>query len=300
MRPAPSTAAGRLSFVRLSPSFLGMARPLRIEFPGAVYHVATRGDAPVFADDEDREAMLALIAQAAQRFDAQVLAYGLGREHYELLLFTRQANLSRLMRHLNGVYTQAHNRRHGQIGHVFQGRFKAVLVDREHLLLDACRYVELIGRRVGLAASPAAWRWSSLQAHAGLVPAPAWLEVEGLWTNVLGRVPQNAADRRKAAQRYQAMVEAEPDLDIWGQLRQQIFLGDAAFVQRTVRQSERPARSTRPRRWGDWLKACSSREEALYRAHTEGGQSMTALARELGLSVSRVSRLISCHERQQR
>lgn len=275
-----------------------MARPLRIEFPGAVYHVATRGDASVFADDEDRQGMLALIQQAAERFDAQVLAYGLGREHYELLLFTRQANLSRLMRHLNGVYTQAHNRRHGQIGHVFQGRFKAVLVDREHLLLDACRYVDLIGRRSGLAPSPAAWRWSSLQAHAGLVPAPSWLEVEGLWTNVLGRMPQNAADRRKAQQRYQAIVESEPDLDIWGQLRQQIFLGDAAFVQRTVRQSERPARSPRPRRWGDWLKSSGSREEALYRAHTEGGQSMTELARELGLSVSRVSRLIAGHERQ--
>ncbi|WP_343631441.1 transposase [Roseateles sp.] len=274
-----------------------MARPLRIEFPGAVYHVTTRGDAPIFADDEDRHVMLDLLEQAAQRFDAQVLAYGLGRDHYELLLFTRQANLSRLMRHLNGVYTQAHNRRHGQTGHVFQGRFKAVLVDRDHLLLDACRYVELIGRRSGLASSPSAWKWSSLQAHAGQVPAPDWLEVEGLWTNVLGRAPQNAADRRKAAQRYQAIVESEPDLDIWGQLRQQIFLGDASFVQRTVRLSEHPPRSPRMRRWGEWLKSSASREEALYRAHTEGGQSMTALAQELGLSVSRVSRLIAGHER---
>ncbi|UXH79370.1 transposase [Roseateles amylovorans] len=274
-----------------------MARPLRIEFPGAVYHVATRGESAVFADDDDRRVLLDLIDQAAQRFDAQVLAYGLGREHYELLLFTRQANLSRLMRHLNGVYTQAHNRRHGQTGHVFQGRFKAVLVDRDHLLLDACRYVELIGRRSGLVSSPEGWTWSSYRAHAGLAPAPEWLEVEGLWTHVLGRVPQNAADRRRAAQRYQAMVTAQPDLNIWGQLRHQIFLGDAAFVQRTVRQSERPARSTRPRGWRDWLKNSTSREEALYRAHTEGGQSMTALARELGLSVSRVSRLIAGHER---
>lgn len=275
-----------------------MARPLRIEFPGAVYHVATRGEGPVFADDEDRRVLLGLIDQAAQRFDAQVLAYGLGREHYELLLFTRQANLSRLMRHLNGVYTQARNRRRGATGHVFQGRFKAVLVDREHLLLDACRYVDLIGRRDELATTAAEWPWSSFQAHAGLVPPPPWLEVEGLWANVLGRMPQNAADRRRAGQRYQAMVEAEPELDIWGQLRQQIFLGDAAFVQRTVRQSERPVRAPRPRRWGDWLKLTeNNREEALYRAHTEGGQSMTALARELGLSVSRVSRLIAGHER---
>lgn len=274
-----------------------MARPLRIEFPGAVYHVATRGLAPVFADDADRHLLLDLIEQATQRFDAQVLAYGLGREHYELLLFTRQANLSRLMRHLNGVYTQAHNRRHAQIGHVFQGRFKAVLVDRDHLLLDACRYVDLIGRRSGLVNDPGDWPWSSLRAHAGLMPAPEWLEVEGLWTHVLGRLPQTAADRRKAAQRYLAMLHAEPDLDIWGQLRHQIFLGDAAFVQRAVRQGEGPARAPRPPGWRDFLRSSQSREEALYRAHTEGGQSMTALARELGLSVSRVSRLIAGHER---
>jgi len=164
-----------------------MDRPLRIEFPGAVYHVATRGDAPVFEDDEDRSLLLELLDQAVQRFDAQVLAYGLGLSHYELLIFTRQANLSRLMRHLNGVYTQAFNRRHGRTGHVFQGRFKAVLVDREHLLLDACRYVELVGVRAGMVADPAEWPWSSFRAHCALAAPPPWLEVEGLWSHVLGR-----------------------------------------------------------------------------------------------------------------
>lgn len=277
-----------------------MARPQRIEFPGAVYHLVSRGEGAVFMDDTDRSALLQVIAQAALRFDAQVLAYGLGREQYELLLFTRQANLSRLMRHLNGVYTQVHNRHHGRSGHVFQGRFKAVLVDREHQLLDACRYVDLAGRRAGLADDPADWPWTSLRAHAGLEPAPAWLEVQGLWTHLLGRAPQNAADRRRAGQRYQALVQAEPDLDIRDRLRQQIYLGDAAFVQRMTQQVQKagsPACTPRPRQWRDWLRGSASREEALYRAHTEGGQSMTELARELGLSVSRVSRLIAGHER---
>lgn len=274
-----------------------MARPLRIEFPGAVYHVATRGEAPVFVDDDDRRLLLELVDQAAERFDAQVLAYGLGTQHYELLIFTRQANLSRLMRHLNGVYTQAHNRRHGRTGHVFQGRFKAVLVDREHLLLDACRYVELVGVRDGVVDDPARWPWSSFPAHSGLADSPPWLEVEGLWGHVLGRQPQSASDRRRAAQRYYGLVESDPALDIWSQLRHQIFLGDAAFVQRTVSQSERAPRTPRPRGLREWMRSSNSREEALYRAHTEGGQSMTALARELGLSVSRVSRLIAGHER---
>ena len=102
-----------------------MIRPLRIEFPGAIYHVTSRGDRrDPFVDDGDRVALLAVLAQATQRFDAQVLSYCLMGNHYHLVLHTRQANLSLLMRHLNGVYTQAYNRRHRKVGHVFQGRFK--------------------------------------------------------------------------------------------------------------------------------------------------------------------------------
>ena len=90
-----------------------MSRPLRIEFPGAIYHVTSRGDRrePIYRDDEDRITHLDVIAQAMDRFDAQVLAYCQMRNHYHLVLHTRQPNLSRLMRHVNGVYTQAFNRR---------------------------------------------------------------------------------------------------------------------------------------------------------------------------------------------
>ncbi|WP_269630289.1 transposase [Pelomonas sp. BJYL3] len=287
-----------------------MARPLRIEFAGAVYHLSSKAEAGavVFHDDADRRALLAVIAQAMERFDAQVLAYCLEPDSYELLLFTRQANLSRLMRHINGVYTQGSNRRHGTVGHLFQGRFKAVLVDREQLLLDACRYVELGGVRRGVAASPAQWPWSSYAAHIGQVEAPEWLDVQGLHAYVMGRPLQGAADRRKAAQRYEKLVAEASGLDLWKHLRQQIYLGDAAFVDRlkgqlkgvgaTARKSARGGVSLKSRPWRDWLHEAGSREEALYRAHTEGGLSMTGLAKELGLSVSRVSRLIAGHERQ--
>ena len=122
-----------------------MARPLRIEFPGAVYHVTARGDRreDIFVDDKDRQALLAVVAQASSRFDAQALAYCLMDNHYHFVLHTRQANLSLLMRHINGVYTQAYNRRHGQVGHLFQGRFKSILVDRDAYLLEVVRYVDL-------------------------------------------------------------------------------------------------------------------------------------------------------------
>lgn len=278
-----------------------MARPQRIEYPGAVYHLSAKaeGQAVVFHDDDDRRALLAVIAQAMQRFDAQVLAYHLGAAHYELVLYTRQANLSRLMRHVNGVYTQGHNRRHGSQGHLFQGRFKAVLVDRERLLLDVCRYVELGALRDGLARLVERWPWSSYAAHVGAQEAPAWLEVDGLLGFVLGRPLQGAADRRRAAQRYEKLLQSEPGLNIWQHLRQQVFLGDASFAtaQRAMLAPRARPSQARPRSWQDWLKDSRSREEALYRAHTEGGLSMTGLAHELQLSVSRVSRLIAGHER---
>ena len=114
-----------------------MSRPLRIEFPGAVYHVTSRGDRrePIYRDDNDRLAQLDVIAHAMDRFDAQLLAHCLMGNHYHLVPHTRQANLSRLMRHVNGVYTQAFNRRHGLVGHLLQGRFKSILVDRDAYLL---------------------------------------------------------------------------------------------------------------------------------------------------------------------
>ena len=114
-----------------------MARPLRLEFPGAVYHVTSRGDRrePIFEDDSDRNAFLTVVAQAMERFDAVVLAYCLMGNHYHLVIQTRAGNLSRLMQQLNGVYTQTYNRRHNKVGHLFQGRFKGILVDENAYLV---------------------------------------------------------------------------------------------------------------------------------------------------------------------
>jgi putative transposase len=130
-----------------------MSRPLRIEFSGAVYHVTSRGDRrePIYRDDADRLAHLNVLAQAMDRFDAQVLAYCLMGNHFHVVLHTRSANLSKLMRHVNGVYTQRFNRRHGLSGHLLQGRFKAILVDRDAYLLALCRYVERNPVAAGLA-----------------------------------------------------------------------------------------------------------------------------------------------------
>ncbi len=114
--------------------------------------------------------------------------------HCHFMLHTRQANRSRLMRHVNGVCAQDFNRRHAKVGHLFQGRFKAVWVDRDAYLLEVCRCVERNPVRASLVDRAEAWRWSSCAAHIGLAPAPPWLDTAGLTGHLLGRTPRSTAD----------------------------------------------------------------------------------------------------------
>lgn len=278
-----------------------MARPPRLEIAGAVYligaHCPPESGRQAFVDDADRAEMRWLLAQALQRFDAVALAYALLPDHYDLLLFTRRANLSALMRHVNGVYTQHQQRRRAFSGPLFQGRFHAVLVDRERHLLDACRYVDLGPVREGLARGAADWAGSSFRALAGLEPAPQWLDVDGLHSHLLGRQATTAAQHRLAGDRYARLVASEPGLRLLpGRLREQIFLGDADFAARMRAAAVSPRRAARTS-WAEWLKRADGiREQALWLAHTEGGIAMTALAGQLGLSVSRISRLIATAE----
>ncbi len=287
-----------------------MSRPLRIEYPGAIYHVTSRGDRreAIYRDDDDRRLHLAVIEQTMLRFDAQVLAYCLMGNHYHLVLHTRQANLSRLMRHLNGVFTQAINRRHELAGHVFQGRFKAILVDRDAYLLALCRYVERNPVAAGVVMSVADWPWSSFAAHAGLAPTPKWLDSDGLHGYVLGRQVKSTADQKQAARAYIGLVQkkGEEDASLWSiGLRQQVFLGDENFVARMqalARPEQRNAievpmlQRQRPATLQDCLRMFPDRNEALLHAYQDCGVTMTAIARELGLSLSRVSRLIRREE----
>lgn len=159
-----------------------MARPLRIEFAGAVYHAMGRGNErrAIYRDDADRELFLATLARAVERWRWIVHAYCLMGNHYHLLLETPEPNLSRGMRQLNGEYTQAFNRRHLRVGHLFQGRFKAVVVEKESHLLELCRYVVLNPVRArGMKVPDAgAWPWSSYRATAGLTARPGFLSRE--------------------------------------------------------------------------------------------------------------------------
>ena len=287
-----------------------MARPLRIEFRDAVYHVTSRGDRcePIYCDDRDRRKHLQIVSDGLHRFDARAFAYCLMGNHFHLVLQTRRANLSRLMRHINGVYTQSFNRRHGVTGHLLQGRFNAILVDRDSYLLSLIRYVERNPVAAGLAAYAAGWRWSSYRSHAGLESSPGWLETDEVLAAILGRPLDCAGDRDEAVRRYVEFVDPTPASDcaapsIWSTaLRGQIFLGDETFVTRMQRRATTLAtgsadipRAQRkpPLDLARYLRESVDRDVAIRNACLESGVTLSAVARALGLSVSRVSRIVA-------
>ncbi|HEX5216691.1 MAG TPA: transposase [Vicinamibacterales bacterium] len=146
-----------------------MARQPRIQFPGAVYHVMSRGNArqKIFLDEDDCATFLRLLRHVRDRMDWQMWAYCLMPNHYHLLLETPAANLSKGMHDLNGAYSVAFNDRHARVGHVFQGRFKALLVDKDRYLIALARYLVLNPVRAQLCEAPGSWRWSSYRATTG-------------------------------------------------------------------------------------------------------------------------------------
>ena len=182
-----------------------MSRALRIEYPGAVYHVTSRGNArsSVFLQDEDHTAFLEVLSRVVARWRWLVHAYCLMGNHYHLLLETREANLSRGMRQLNGEFSQDFNRRHCRSGHLFQGRFHAVLVEKQSHLLELCRYIVLnpVRARGTKASRPEDWKWSSYRATAGLAQVPACLDVSWLLSQFGGtRETRHKSFRRFVAE----------------------------------------------------------------------------------------------------
>ena len=164
-----------------------MARPLRIEYPGAYYHVTSRGNErkAIFRDGSDRRKFLELLSSSIKQFILRLHAYVLMDNHYHLLVETPVGELSRAIRYLNGVYTQYINRRHRRVGHLFQGRYKAILVDKDSHLIELSRYIHLNPWRVRRGArDPLKYQWSSLKAYTGREKAPPWLVTEHDWGQV--------------------------------------------------------------------------------------------------------------------
>jgi REP-associated tyrosine transposase len=274
-----------------------MARPLRIEFAGGLNHVTSRGDRreAIYRDDQDRADWLALLGDICNRFNWRCHAYCQMTNHYHFVAETAEANLSKGMRQLNGVYTQQFNRRHGLVGHLFQGRFKAILVERDAYLLELSRYVVLNPVRAGMVSEPSGWAWSSYRAMIGLASAPAWLETD--W--VLG---QFGSDRRQARAQYATFVaEGLSRPSVWEGLRHQVFLGSEPFVEQfagsakpleRLREVPRVQRRSLAKSLGCFAQTYPARREAMARAFLTGVYTMREIADHFRVHYSTVSRAV--------
>jgi REP element-mobilizing transposase RayT len=218
-----------------------MARPLRIEFAGALYHVTSRGNErrAIFRSDRDRWMFLTLVEQAAKRFGWSVTAYVLMTNHFHLVIQTPGPNLSRGMQWLNGTYAAWFNHRHKRAGHLFQGRFHAFLVEKEAYFAELLRYVVLNPVRAKMVERPEDYRWSSYRATAGLESAPAWLDI----ASALAWLDVDCAAAKTAYRQFVLETIGCEDR-LWDKVTNAIYLGSEEWTKRMRKLVESRPRST--------------------------------------------------------
>lgn len=278
-----------------------MARPLRIELSGGLYHVTSRGDRreDIYFNDADRHAWLDILSKVCERFNWVIHGYCQMTNHYHFIVETPEGNLSQGMRQLNGVYTQYINRSHKRVGHVFQGRYKAIIVEKDCYLLELARYVVLNPVRACMVKDAGSWDWSSYLAMIDVSGAPEWLSTDWL----LG---QFSSQRRRAIAKYIEFVrEGMSQHNMWGKLQNQIYLGSESFIKRTQKKiimqegfSEVPRPQRRPvaKPLGYYQKRYSDIQQAMAMAYRSGDYSMSAIAEKFGVHYSTVSRAVKAYE----
>jgi putative transposase len=206
-----------------------MVRPLRLEYPGAVYHVMSRGDArkSITRSQNDKPLFLEVLNEAREKYNILIHGYCLMTNHYHLLVETPDGNLSIAMRYINGVYTQRSNARNKTVGHIFQGRYKAILVDKDEYLLCLCRYIELNPVRAGLVTAPEEWEWSSFRQIAGIDAKSVLIETD--W--VLSQFGKSKNLARERYIEYLKSSDAAADKP-FEKMTHRSILGSEEFVRR--------------------------------------------------------------------
>ena len=282
---------------------MSMSRALRIEYSGAVYHLTSRGNARsnIYLSDADRIEFLKILSQACQRYNWRCYAWCLMNNHYHLVIETVEANLSRGMRHLNGVYTQTFNRTHKRVGHVFQGRYKAILVEKENYLLELIRYVLLNPVRADMTKTAGQYSWSSYRAMIGKTTAPDWLDKE--W--VLGHYGKRLTTAQKNFITF--VREGKKQLPIWEQLRQQLYLGDEQFISqqqskqvldKDLSEVTKVQRQRISKPISYYASKHKHRNEAIYAAYKNGMHTQKEIADYFEMHYSTASKIIKKFEKE--
>jgi putative transposase len=267
-----------------------MARPPRLHFPGAVYHVTARGNEqrPIFRDDLDRREYLDRIAHYRDRFRFQLIAYCLMTNHVHLAVRAGAVPLSRVMAGLQSSYTQWFNRRHARVGHLFQGRYKAFLVQEDRYLLALIRYIHLNPVAAGVVDDVSKYAWSSDRYFRG-GGGPPWLDIDAA-------LPTLASSRRLAVRRYIELVDPSalhPSYEELGAI-EQVVKGDESFALarfEAAKQLEPPLRGLSEDRLIEVVARARGLSKAELTACPQGGS--IALARCLAVYVARQTSRIS-------
>jgi putative transposase len=277
-----------------------MSRRPRLQFAGAVYHVMARGNrkSTIFDDDEDRRQFLQVVGRAASLYDLRIMAICLMGNHYHFILETPGRNLSDAMQFINGVFAQRSNRRHGQTGHVFEGRFRSLVIHQESYLMRAARYVVRNPVRAGLVTDAGAWPWSSYRATAGLQRVPDWLHVG--WIQWAFKANSRAEARRRYIRYVNAPAESQRPVALnavvlgtrqFGKRLRRVFGADQPdrHVPRAIRPLVRPALGE----LFDGVRISASRDRLIYNAHVVHGYRFAEIARYLGIDRSTASKAAS-------
>jgi putative transposase len=279
-----------------------MVRPLRIEFPGAVYHVTSRGNAKqaIFLENVDNHKFLEVLSTVVDRFNWLCHAYCLMRNHYHLMIETPEGNLSRGMRQLNGVYTQVFNQRHNRVGHLLQGRYKAILVEKDTHLLSLCRYIILNPLRAGFVKRPEEWRWSSYQPTIEEAKTPSFLTIEWI-------LSQFSNKKREAVKKYKKYVlDGIKGDSPWEVLTGQIVLGTESFLEKfnellkekeVIKEVPRVQRyATRPPLTRIFEEGTTKdrkvKAEKIYDAYCHHGYTLKEIGEHLGVHYTTIGRAI--------
>ena len=281
-----------------------MARPLRIEYPGAIYHITSRGNARerIFLEDADRLIFLEVLGSVVKKYNWLCHAYCLMDNHYHALIETPDPNLSLGMRQLNGVYTQSFNRRHSRVGHVFQGRYKSILVQKDEHLLELCRYIVLNPVRAGMVNQPKEWVWSSYKATGYAGKVSVFLTVD--W--ILGQFANKKNEARKGYRNFVATGMEIMEESSWRKLVGQIIFGGADFVadiQSRISKAKEIGEIPRAQRFAGrpsliklfppkMLQDKTLRNEQINIAHIRHGYTLKAIAEHLKIHYTTVSKIV--------
>lgn len=278
-----------------------MARPLRIEFAGALYHVTARGNAQgdIYLSDDNRKTFLSLLDNTCKRHNWYCHAYCLMSNHYHLLIETNTASLSKGMKLLNGTYTQYFNRENKRVGHVFQGRYKAILVQKESYLLELSRYIVLNPVRARMIRTVKDWPWSSYRSTAGFSEIEPCLTIDWI-LSVFSKT------KKKAQERYRIFVqEGKNQPSPWEQLKNQIYLGSDDFVddmqckldpEQSLKDIPKLQKQSPAKPLAYYEKQFSTRNEAMAMAYLSGHYTLEEVGNWFSISYATVSRAVKAFD----